>query len=61
MEFASLKIGGMSCEYYRAQAARVRRLAKDATTEAVREHLAEVVRQYEELAEGAEASNRNPE
>ena len=52
MEISSLKIGGMSCEYYRAQAARVRRLAKDATTEAVREHLMEVAREYDALAEG---------
>jgi hypothetical protein len=61
MEFVGLKAGGMSCEYYRAQAARVRRLAEDATTEAIREHLAEVARQYEELAGGADPSYRNPE
>jgi hypothetical protein len=54
MEITSLKVGGMSCDYYRGQAARVRRLAEEATTAAVREHLAEVARQYEELAEGAD-------
>ncbi len=56
MEFASLNVPPLSCEYYRAQAARVRGLAQEATTEAVREHLVEVARQYEELADGA-----NPE
>ena len=51
----------MSGEYYRRQAARLRGLAQDATTDAIREHLVEVALQYEKLAEGAEAGYRNPE
>jgi hypothetical protein len=61
MKITSLNTGGMSREYYRQQAARLRGLAQDATTDAVREHLADVAHQYEKLAEDAEASNRNPE
>ena len=51
----------MPGEYYRRQAARVRSLAHDATTLAIREHLTDVVLQYEKLAEGAEAGYRTPE
>ena len=51
----------MPGEYYRRQAARVRRLAQGATTLAIREHLADVVLQYEKLAEGAEAGSALPE
>jgi len=54
----SFTIPPMSREYYRRQAARVRNLAQDATTDAVRAHLAEVALQYEKLAEGAEAGRR---
>jgi len=43
----------MPGEYYRRQAARVRNLAQEATTPTVREHLADVAREYEKLAEGA--------
>jgi hypothetical protein len=52
---------GMPIEYYRAQAARVRNLAQDATTDAVREHLAAVALQYEMLADGAAAATRDPQ
>ena len=41
-------------EYYRRHAARVRQLASEATTTAVKEHLREVALQYERLAERAD-------
>ena len=61
MEITALKSPPMSGEYYRQQAARVRRLAQEATMPALRDHLAEVVLQYEKLAEGAEAGCHDPE
>jgi hypothetical protein len=60
METASLKFPPMPGEYYRLQAARVRSLAHDATTLAIREHLVDVALQYEKLAEGAEAGYQIP-
>jgi hypothetical protein len=54
MEIASHHIPRMPSEYYRRQAIRLRNLAQDATTDAIRDHLAEVALQYEKLAEGAE-------
>ena len=53
MEIATLNPPPMPCEYYRQQAARVRRLAQEATTPALRGHLADVALQYEKLAESA--------
>jgi hypothetical protein len=44
----------MPSDYYRRQAVRLRNLAQDATTDAIREHLSEVALQYERLAEDAE-------
>lgn len=41
----------LPAEYYRRHAARVRQLASDATTPAVKEHLREVALEYERLAE----------
>ena len=41
-------------EYYRRHAARVRRLASEATTTAVKEHLREVALEYERLAARAD-------
>ncbi len=41
----------LPAEYYRRHAARVRRLASEATTPAIREHLRDVALQYESLAE----------
>jgi hypothetical protein len=41
----------LPAEYYRRHAARVRQLASEATTTAVKEHLQEVAREYERLAE----------
>jgi hypothetical protein len=60
METPPLKIPRMPSEYYRRQAARVRNLARDATTDAVREHLVEVALQYEKLADGAEVGHPGP-
>ena len=54
MEITTLKSPPMPCAYYRQQAARVRRLAQEATMPALREHLADVALQYEKLAESAE-------
>jgi hypothetical protein len=58
MDFSSLKFPPMPGAYYRRQAARVRGLALDATTLAIRDHLADVALQYDKLAEGAEAGYR---
>lgn len=44
----------LPAEYYRRHAARVRQLASEATTTAVKEHLREVALQYERLAERAD-------
>jgi hypothetical protein len=44
----------LPAEYYRCHAARVRQLASEATTTAVKEHLREVALQYERLAERAD-------
>jgi hypothetical protein len=41
-------------EYYRRHAARVRQLAGEATTAAVKQHLREVALEYERLAERAD-------
>jgi hypothetical protein len=60
MEFSSLKIPHMPSEYYRRHAARLRNLAQDATTDAVRAHLVEAALQYERLAEGAETGREDP-
>jgi len=41
----------LPADYYRRQATRVRQLASDATTAAVKDHLNEVAMEYERLAE----------
>jgi len=61
MEIRSLELPPMPGEYYRRQATRVLGLSHDATTPAIREHLAGVARQYERLAEGAERGYCDPE
>jgi hypothetical protein len=61
MEIVSLSFPPMPSEYYRRQAARVRSLALDTTTSIIREHLASVALQYEELAKGAEADYCEPQ
>jgi hypothetical protein len=48
----------LPADYYRKHAARVRRLAADATTPALKEHLNDVARQYDGLAEGADEAAR---
>lgn len=60
MEITALKSPPTPGGYYRLQAARVRRLAQEATMPALREHLADVARQYEKLAEEAEAAAMIP-
>ncbi len=44
----------LPAEYYRDHAARVRRLARDATAAGIREHLDDVALQYDRLAERVE-------
>ena len=51
----------MPADYYRRHAARVRRLAGDATTPAIREHLHETAREYERLAERVDNGAQPPE
>ena len=46
----------LPADYYRRHAARVRALARDATTPAVKQHLHEVAAEYERLAERVEES-----
>jgi hypothetical protein len=48
----------LPAEYYRRHAARVRQLASEATTSAVKEHLQDVAGQYERLAERVDVSGR---
>lgn len=48
----------LPAEYYRRHAARVRQLASEATTPAVKEHLRDVAGQYERLAERVDVSLR---
>ena len=49
----------LPAEYYRRHAARVRKLANEATTPAVKEHLSDVAGQYERLAERVDISARS--
>jgi len=51
-------IASMPADYYRKQAERVRRLADDATTPNVKEHLRGILLEYERLAEKAENAAR---
>ena len=48
----------LPADYYRKHAARVRGLAADATTPALKEHLNDVARQYDGLAESADEAAR---
>lgn len=45
----------LPAEYYRRHAARVKQLASEATTAAIRDHLRDVAAEYERLAEHVEA------
>jgi hypothetical protein len=44
--------------YYRKHAARVRELAAETTTRAIKEHLHDVARQYDVLADKADEAGR---
>jgi len=44
----------MPTDYYRKDAARVRELAAETTTPALKDHLLEVAQQYDKLVEAAE-------
>jgi len=46
-------------DYYRRHAARVRKLASEATTLAVKEHLREVALEYEQLADRVDRGTSN--
>jgi hypothetical protein len=46
----------LPAEYYRRHAARVRELARDATTATIKEHLREIALRYERLAERVDNS-----
>jgi len=46
----------LPADYYRRHAARVRQLASEATTPAVKDHLRDVALEYERLAERVEAA-----
>ena len=48
----------MPADYYLKHAARVRELARDATTEAIRLHLSGIALEYEQFAENAHAAAR---
>jgi hypothetical protein len=41
----------LPADYYRRHAARVRQLAREATTTAIQQHLSEIASEYERLAE----------
>ena len=41
----------LPADYYRRHASRVRKLASEATTLAIKEHLRDVAQEYEQLAE----------
>ena len=47
----------LPADYYRRHAARVRRLASEATTPAVKDHLRDVAQEYERLAERVDAAS----
>jgi hypothetical protein len=46
----------LPADYYRRHAARVRQLASEATTQAIKEHLREVAQEYDRLAERVESA-----
>ena len=46
----------MPAEYYRRHAIRVRKLASETTTSALKQYLEDVAKQYERLAERVEGS-----
>jgi hypothetical protein len=48
----------LPANYYRKHAERVRRMAADATTPAIKNHLLQAAREYERLADKADAAVR---
>jgi hypothetical protein len=48
----------MPADYYLKHAARVRELARDATTEAIKQHLCGIALEYEQFAENAQTAAR---
>jgi hypothetical protein len=48
----------MPADYYRRHAARLKQLAGDATTPAVKEHLRDIAIEYERLAERVDAAGQ---
>ena len=48
----------LPADYYRKHAARVRKLAAEVTTPGIKEHLFDVARQYDGLAERADEAAR---
>lgn len=50
----------LASDYYRKHAARVRVLAAETTTAALKEHLSDIARQYDDLAERADEAARMP-
>jgi hypothetical protein len=48
----------MPADYYRREAARVRRLSDEATTPAIKAHLCSVAAEYERLAQRTEANRQ---
>jgi hypothetical protein len=48
----------LPADYYRNHAARVRELAAETTTPALKEHLHDIARQYDGLAERADEAGR---
>lgn len=51
----------MPADYYRRHAARVRQLAQDATTPAVKENLRDIAAEYDRLAERVDAATPSAE
>ena len=51
----------LPADYYRRHAARVRKLASEATTLAIKQHLSEIAQEYERLAERVDNGMPPPE
>ncbi len=58
MDLSPTSAPSLPAAYYRRHAARVRELAAETTTPVLKEHLYEVARQYDRLAERADEGAR---
>jgi hypothetical protein len=58
LDLFPLSTPSLPADYYRKHTARVRALAADATTPALKEHLNEVAQQYDGLAERGDEAAR---